>query len=62
MFDIRSFLIISFSFFIFPVIIMTDINAKNTSPQNLVIEITQNIEITEPSETPPIATIIVKLL
>ena len=61
MFDIRSFLIISFSFLIFPVIIMTDTNAENTSSQNLVIEITQNTEITEPSETPPIATIIVKL-
>ena len=61
MFNIRSFLIISFSFLIFPVIIMTDTNAENTSSQNLVIEITQNTEITEPSETPPIATIIVKL-
>ena len=61
MFNIRSFLIISFSFLIFPVIIMTDTNAENTFSQNLVIEITQNTEITEPSETPPIATIIVKL-
>ena len=61
MFNIRSFLIISFSFLIFPVIIMTGTNAENTSSQNLVIEITQNTEITEPSETPPIATIIVKL-
>ena len=61
MFNIRSFLIISFSFLIFPVIIMTNTNAENTSSQNLVIEITQNTEITEPSETPPIATIIVKL-
>jgi len=40
---------------------MTNTNAENTSSQNLVIEITQNTEITEPSETPPIATIIVKL-
>ena len=61
MFNIRFCLIISFSFLIFPVIIMTDTNAENTSSQNLVIEITQNTEITEPSETPPIATIIVKL-
>ena len=61
MFNIRSFLIISFSFLIFPVIIMIDTNAENTSSQNLVIEITQNAEITEPSENPPIATIIVKL-
>ena len=61
MFNIRSFLIISFSFLISLVIIMTDTNAENTSSQNLVIEITQNTEITEPSETPPIATIIVKL-
>ncbi len=61
MFNIRSFLIISFSFLISLVIIMTDTNAENTSSQNLVIKITQNAEITEPSETPPIATIIVKL-
>ena len=61
MFNIRSFLIISFSFLISLVIIMTDTNAENTSSQNLVIEITQNAEITEPSENPPIATIIVKL-
>ena len=61
MFNIRFCLIISFSFLIFPVIIMTDTNAENTSSQNLVIEITQNTEITEPSETPPLATIIVKL-
>ena len=61
MFNIRSFLIISFSFLIFPVIIMTDTNAENTSSQNLVIEITQNAEITEPSEQSPVATIIVKL-
>ena len=61
MFNIRFCLIISFSFLIFPVIIMTNTNAENTSSQNLIIEITQNAEITEPSENPPIATIIVKL-
>ena len=33
---------------------MTDTNAENTSSQNLVIEITQNAEITEPSETLPL--------
>ena len=61
MFNIRFCLIISFSFLIFPVIIMTNTNAENTSSQNLIIEITQNAEITEPSENPPIETIIVKL-
>ena len=61
MFNIRFCLIISFSFLIFPVIIMTNTNAENTFSQNLIIEITQNAEITEPSENPPIATIIVKL-
>ena len=61
MFNIRFCLIISFSFLIFPVIIMTNTNAENTFSQNLIIEITQNAEITEPSENPPIETIIVKL-
>ena len=40
---------------------MTEINAENVKSQNLVLEVTQNSEITDPSENPPIGKVIIKL-
>ena len=57
---INSFSILSF-FLIFMGISMSDINAENVESQNLVMEITQNSEITDPSENPPIGKVIIKL-
>ena len=57
---INSFSILSF-FLIFMGISMSDINAENVKSQNLVMEITQNSEITDPSENPPIGKVIIKL-
>ena len=61
MLNIRSFLIISFLIIILSVVMMTNSNAENPSSQNLVMEITQNAEITDPSEVSPVVTIIIKL-
>jgi len=57
---INSFSILSF-FLFFMGISMSDINAENVKSQNLVMEITQNSEITDPSENPPIGKVIIKL-
>ena len=57
---INSFSIISF-FLFFMGMSMSDINAENVKSQNLVMEITQNSEITDPSENPPIGKVIIKL-
>ena len=40
---------------------MSDINAENIKSQNLVMEVTQNSEITDPSESPPIGKVVIKL-
>jgi len=57
---INSFSIFSF-FLFFMGMSMSDINAENVKSQNLVMEITQNSEITDPSENPPIGKVIIKL-
>ena len=57
---INSFSILSF-FLFFMGISMSDINAENVKSQNLVMEVTQNSEITDPSENPPIGKVIIKL-
>ena len=57
---INSFSILSF-FLFFMGMSMSDINAENVKSQNLVMEITQNSEITDPSENPPIGRVIIKL-
>ena len=57
---INSFSILSF-FLFFMGMSMSDINAENVKSQNLVMEITQNSEITDPSENPPIGKVIIKL-
>ncbi len=57
---INSFSILSFLFF-FMGVSMSDINAENVKSQNLVMEITQNSEITDPSENPPIGKVIIRL-
>ena len=40
---------------------MSDINAENIKSQNLVMEVTQNSEITDPSENPPTGKVVIKL-
>ena len=57
---INSFSILSF-FLFFMGMSMSDINAENVKSQNLVMEVTQNSEITDPSENPPIGKVIIKL-
>ena len=57
---INSFSILSF-FLFFMGIPMSDINAENIKSQNLVMEVTQNSEITDPSENPPIGMVVIKL-
>ena len=57
---INSFSILSF-FLFFMGMSMSDVNAENVKSQNLVMEITQNSEITDPSENPPIGKVIIKL-
>ena len=57
---INSFSILSF-FLFFMGIPMSDINAENIKSQNLVMEVTQNSEITDPSEIPPIGRVVLKL-
>ena len=57
---INSFSILSF-FLFFMGISMSDINADNIKSQNLVMEVTQNSEITDPSENPPIGKVVIKL-
>ena len=57
---INSFSILSF-FLFFMGIPMSDINAENLKSQNLVMEVTQNSEITDPSENPPIGKVVIKL-
>jgi len=57
---INSFSIFSF-FLFFMGMPMSDINAANTKSQNLVMEVTQNSEITDPSENPPIGKVVLKL-
>ena len=57
---INSFSILSF-FLFFMGIPMSDINADNIKSQNLVMEVTQNSEITDPAENPPIGKVIIKL-
>ena len=57
---INSFSILSF-FLFFMGIPMSDINAENLKSQNLVMEVTQNSEITDPSENPPIGKVLIKL-
>ena len=57
---INSFSILSF-FLFFMGMSMSDINAEIVKSQNLVMEVTQNSEITDPSENPPIGKVIIKL-
>ena len=57
---INSFSILSF-FLFFMGMPMSDINAENIKSQNLVMEVTQNSEITDPSENPPIGRVVIKL-
>ena len=57
---INSFSILSF-FLFFIGIPMSDINAENIKSQNLVMEVTQNSEITDPSENPPTGKVVIKL-
>ena len=57
---INSFSILSF-FLFFMGIPMSDINAENIQTQNLVMEVTQNSEITDPSENPPTGKVVIKL-
>ena len=57
---INSFSILSF-FLFFMGMPMSDINAENIKSQNLVMEVTQNSEITEPSENPPTGKVVIKL-
>ena len=57
---INSFSILSF-FLFFMGMSMSDINAENLKSQNLVMEVTQNSEITDPSENPPIGKVLIKL-
>ena len=57
---INSFSILSF-FLFFMGIPMSDINADNIKSQNLVMEVTQNSEIKDPSENPPIGKVVIKL-
>ena len=57
---INSFSILSF-FLFFMGVPMSDINAENLKSQNLVMEVTQNSEITDPSENPPIGKVVIKL-
>ena len=57
---INSFSILSF-FLFFMGMPMSDINAENLKSQNLVMEVTQNSEITDPSENPPIGKVVIKL-
>ena len=57
---INSFSILSF-FLFFMGMSMSDVNAENIKSQNLVMEVTQNSEITDPSENPPIGKVIIKL-
>ena len=57
---INSFSILSF-FLFFMGMSMSDINAENIKSQNLVMEVTQNSEITDPSENPPIGKVVIKL-
>ena len=57
---INSFSILSF-FLFFMGMSMSDVNAENVKSQNLVMEVTQNSEITDPSENPPIGKVIIKL-
>ena len=56
---INSFSILSF-FLFFMGMPMSDINAENIKSQNLVMEVTQNSEITDPSENPPIGKVVIK--
>ena len=57
---INSFSIFSF-FLFFMGMSMSDINAENLKSQNLVMEVTQNSEITDPSENPPTGKVVIKL-
>ena len=57
---INSFSILSF-FLFFMGMPMSDINAENIKSQNLVMEVTQNSEITDPSENPPTGKVVIKL-
>ena len=57
---INSFSILSF-FLFFMGMSMSDINAENIKSQNLVMEVTQNSEITDPSENPPTGKVVIKL-
>jgi peptidylprolyl isomerase len=57
---INSFSILSF-FLFFMGMSMSDINAENIKSQNLVMEVTQNSELTDPSENPPIGKVVIKL-
>ena len=57
---INSFSILSF-FLFFMGMPMSDINAENIKSQNLVMEVTQNSEITDTSESPPIGKVVIKL-
>ena len=57
---INSFSILSF-FLFFMGMPMSDIYAENIKSQNLVMEVTQNSEITDPSENPPTGKVVIKL-
>ena len=46
---IKNLSFISFFYLFFLGIPMTEINAENVKSQNLVLEVTQNSEITDPS-------------
>ena len=60
MFKIKFFLIFFFNL-IFLGIPMSDIDAENITTQNLILEVTQNNQITDPSETPPTGKVVIKL-
>ena len=61
MLNFKTILTRSFLILFFLAVIMTNTQAKDSNSNIIKMEITQNAEITEPSETPPVAEVVIKL-
>ena len=61
MLNFKTILTRAFLILFFLAVIMTNTQAKDSNSNIIKMEITQNAEITEPSETPPVAEVVIKL-
>ena len=61
MLNFKTILTRAFLILFFLAVTMTNTQAKDSNSNIIKMEITQNAEITEPSETPPVAEVVIKL-